>query len=111
MNIMREIGSAPAGFNYEEDIYITDKMKEFLHTEKFINKPYTKNNPTRRVLKHGDDVLVYPRNKYEPTPYKAKVLFLWVKWAENPCVEVCTYVYGKWHCVMNDYLFNRIEPI
>lgn len=87
-------------------------IREFYHTDKFIGRKYEVNNSGGEVLEYGDVVWVHPSERsISREPFKAIILFLWIKWTENPCVEVMTNVIGGYSAVMNEYLFNRLELI
>jgi len=86
--------------------------QEFLHTKQFIGVEYKVNNKSGEKLQYGDIVWVHPSEKSQSRePFKAVVLFLWIKWTNKPCVEVMTNVIGGYSSVVNDYLFNRLELI
>lgn len=84
----------------------------FSRTDKFVGMKYVINNPNGKFLRKGDKVIVHPTQDSEARkPFEAYIIFEYVKWTHRPSIEVCTNVPGKHSAVMNDYLFNRLEPI
>lgn len=85
---------------------------EFSRTDKFVGMTYKVNNTNGRILRKGDKVIVHPTTDSEARePFEAEIIFEFVNWTHRPSIEVCTNVPGKHSAVMNDYLFNRLEPI
>lgn len=86
--------------------------QDYKHSGFFFEAMYLINNPQGRVLRLNDVVIVHPTEKSQSRePYIAVIVSKFINWTVDPGFEICTTVPGKHSAVMNEYLFERLEPI
>lgn len=85
---------------------------DYQNTKQFINATYKIGSKKKRRLQIGDRVIVHPTpTSQSRKSYHAEIISKTINWTSLPCLEICTFVIGKHTAVMNEYLFNRLEPI
>lgn len=91
-------------------------MKSYLSkTNQFLDRQY-ENTTKVKKLSVGDICIVHPTpTSQSKKPYKVQIVFEYINWVDKPSVEICTSlhsIFEKGHtAVLNEYLFNKLEPI
>lgn len=89
-------------------------MSDFIHTAKYFDCMYVVNNPQGRVLRLGDIVIVHPTEKSTMRePYPGIICKQFFNWTADPCYEITMKAMNgfKYAACLNDYLFERLEPV